>query len=164
MAVIDPLEYTTRVTSTLSWQLISIVWILGFLAAVPGTVQLATAGKMSPWFACRSAIISMNKLQLKQTATSNTATPFVNVSSVDYGTSPFFSQHINLSSFIQSIPHTLRYCLAPISIAFCVLPLVILGYMYIRIFWEASKSGRHNRRRYISKFKSICNNILSPYF
>lgn len=149
MAVIVPLEYTTRVTSTFSWQLISTVWILGALAAVPGALQIITAGSMSPWFACRNAIVSMSELEFIQMATLSTSTtsPVETFPSTDYGISLSTSPYQHVPSFILSISHSLRCWLAPISALFCMLPLIALGYMYIRIFWEASKSGRDNRRR-----------------
>ena len=149
MAVIVPLEYTTRVTSTFSWQLISTVWTLGALAAVPGALQIITAGSMSPWFSCRNAILSISEFQFIQVAKLSTETTSAveTLSSTDYVITPSTSPYQHVPSFIFSISHSLRCWLALISVLFCMLPLLALGYMYIRIFWEASKSGRDNRRR-----------------
>ena len=153
MAVIFPLEYTTRITSSFSWQLISTVWVLGALAAIPGSLQMMSAGEMSPWFSCRNIVISISELQNKQQNALNTSqssqVETSSFSSIDYLLSPSsnFSFEKNIHSFIFSIPFSLRSGLASLSVLSYIIPILTLGYMYIRIFCEASKSGRDNRRR-----------------
>ena len=154
MAVIFPLEYTTRITSSFSWQLISTVWVLGALAAIPGSLQMMSAGEMSPWFSCRHIVITISELQNKHRNALNTSQSSLQLeetssSSVDYLVSPFkeLSFGNNIYSFIFSMPYTLRCGLASLSMLSYIIPIITLGYMYIRIFWEASKSGRDNRRR-----------------
>ena len=152
MAVIFPLEYTTRITSSFSWQLISTVWLLGALSAIPGSLQMMSAGEMSPWFSCRYVVISISELQNKQQNALNTSPSLqleASSSNLDYLASPSSSLSIgkNIDSFIFSIPHSLRCGLASLSMISYIIPILTLGYMYIRIFWEASKSGRDNRRR-----------------
>ena len=105
MAVILPLEYTTRVTSSVSWQLITTVWILGISAAVPGAMQMISAGNVSPWFACRNIIVSISELQNTLESTLSTSSPS-NVeafSSADYLISPSTFSHQHLPSFIFSM-------------------------------------------------------------
>ena len=153
MAVIFPLEYTTRITSSFSWRLISTVWVLGALAAIPGSLQMMSAGKMSPWFSCRNIVISISELQNKQQNALNTSPSSqletFSSSSVDYLLSPPSNHSVgeNIHSFIFSIPFSLRSGLASLSMLSYIIPILTLGYMYIRIFCEASKSGRDNRRR-----------------
>ena len=150
MAVIVPLEYTTRVTSTFSWKLIPTVWMLGAIAAVPSSLQVITAGSMSPWFSCRNAKLGISLVNVTQSEALYTSTtlPFPQaLSSTEYIPTPTTSAYPLVPSFIHSIPQSLRCLLAFISTLFCMLPLLALAYMYLRIFWEASKSGRDNRRR-----------------
>ena len=150
MAVISPLEYTTRMTSSFYWQLISTVWVLGALAAIPGSLQMMSAGEMSPWFSCRHIVMSISESQNKQPYALNTSLQLeASSSNVDYLVSPSLSlsNHKNIDSFIFSMPYTLRCGLASLSMISYIIPILTLGYMYIRIFWEASKSGRDNRRR-----------------
>lgn len=149
MAVIFPLEYTTRITSSFSWQMMSTVWVLGALAAVPGALQMISAGNTSPWFTCRNIILSITEVQYGNENTLSTSTPSQAEvsSSTDYLVSqPNFPYEPN-SSFIISISYSVRCWLAAISVIFSIIPILTLGYMYIRIFLEASKSGRDNRRR-----------------
>ncbi len=53
-AILYPLEYSTKVTHRVSWQLISLVWSLGLVSAALGALQLTTSG--SPWRVCRAAL------------------------------------------------------------------------------------------------------------
>ena len=154
LAVIFPLEYTTRVTSFFSWQLISTVWILGAFAGVSGALQMISAGNMSPWFACRNIVFEISELQQRQDVdTLSNAIPFAStqlevISRTEYLISTSnLASHEYIPSFILFISYSVRCWLAAISVLCCVLPILILGYMYIRIFLEASKSGRDNRRR-----------------
>ena len=152
MAVIFPLEYTTRMTSSFYWQLITTVWVLGALAAVPGSLQMMSAGEMSPWFSCRHIVMAISESQNKQPYALNIS-PSRQLeafsSNVEYLVSPSLSLSIdkNIDSFIFSMPYSLRCGLASLSMISYIIPILTLGYMYIRIFWEASKSGRDNRRR-----------------
>ena len=164
MAVTFPLEYTTRVTSSFSWQLISTVWILGAVTAVPGALQMISAGAMSPWFSCRNIVISINDLQYIQEsplATSMQSSTSNEVYTKEYLISPTNFPYQPSPSFMFSMSFSLRCWLAPISMLSCLLPLLTLGYMYIRIFWEASKSGRDNRRRYIFTYLAEYNSLRS---
>ena len=52
LAVMEPLEYSTRVTKAFSLQIVSAVWLMGAAAATVSALQLATSAG-SPWAACR---------------------------------------------------------------------------------------------------------------
>ena len=52
LAVMEPLEYSTRVTKAFSIQLIVSVWLAGTAAATVSAPQLATSA-VSPWASCR---------------------------------------------------------------------------------------------------------------
>ena len=149
MAVIFPLEYTTRITSSFSWQMVSTVWVLGALAAIPGALIMISAGNASPWFSCRNIILLISDMQNKKENTINMpiSSQIEDFSTTDYIISQANDDHN--SSFILSISYSVRCFLATISVLFCVVPILTLGYMYIRIFLEASKSGRDNRRRWV---------------
>ena len=54
LAILYPLEYSTKVTRRSSWKLVSLVWILGLGASVLGSLQLTVSH--SPWAACRHAL------------------------------------------------------------------------------------------------------------
>ena len=57
LAILYPLEYSTKVTRRSSWKLISLVWTLGLGASILGGLQL-TVSPHSPWAACRHALKS----------------------------------------------------------------------------------------------------------
>ena len=52
LAVMEPLEYSTKVTKAFSIQLIVSVWLAGTAAATVSALQLATSA-VSPWASCR---------------------------------------------------------------------------------------------------------------
>ncbi len=54
LAILHPLEYSTRMTARAGWQLIASTWLTGSAAAALGAAQLVNAE--SPWRACRAAL------------------------------------------------------------------------------------------------------------
>ena len=58
LAVLEPLEYATKVTDSVSWQLICFVWTLGGVAATTSSIQLMTSP--SPWSICNSNDVTVD--------------------------------------------------------------------------------------------------------
>ena len=54
LAILYPLEYSTKVTRLMSWLLIGLVWGFGVLASVLGSLKLVSLS--SPWTSCRVAL------------------------------------------------------------------------------------------------------------
>ena len=54
LAILYPLEYSTKVTRLISWLLIGLVWGFGVLASVLGSLKLVSLS--SPWTSCRVAL------------------------------------------------------------------------------------------------------------
>ena len=55
LAVMEPLEYSTKVTKSVACRLVTTVWALGAGAAAISAVQV-TSSKQSPWSSCRYLI------------------------------------------------------------------------------------------------------------
>ena len=49
LAILDPLEYPFKATRVVSWQMISLVWALGFTSSFGTAFQMITAARQSPW-------------------------------------------------------------------------------------------------------------------
>ena len=54
LAILYPLEYSTKFTRLVSWLLIGLVWGSGLLASALGSLKLASP--RSPWTSCRVAL------------------------------------------------------------------------------------------------------------
>ena len=98
LAILYPLEYSTKVTRLMSWLLIGLVWGFGVLASVLGSLKLVSAS--SPWASCRVAL----------------KTPEGDAVNGDLGS---------------------RWWLAGINAALYVVPLCLLSFIYLRIFFVA---------------------------
>ena len=122
LAILYPLEYSTKVTRLMSWLLIALVWGLGALASVLGGLKLASAS--SPWASCRLALRGADN--------------------GDGGVPP-------------------RWWLAGINAALYVLPLCLLSFIYLRIFFVARKNSRKIRRKNTSSVRMNAEALSGGY-
>ena len=107
-AILYPLEYSTKVTHKVSWQLISLVWTLGLIASTLSSLQLIASH--SPWQACKTALGDGRAL---------------------------LGSH--------------RAWIAAVNLIICYLiPMALLTFMYLRIFWAARKNSKTVRKQSIA--------------
>ena len=100
LAVIEPLEYSTKVTEAVSWQLIAFVWIMGGMASAVSTVQMAT--RQYPSSSCMSLPFQLDQYQ--------------------------------------------RIILFFVSFIFYLIPIILLVFVYVRIFCAANRSSKYIRK------------------
>ncbi len=124
LAILYPLEYSTKMTARVGWQLISATWVLGLMASALGVIQLVNGA--SPWHACRAAFSQEGRI-------------------LRWAKEP--------SPIWGVVPRRALLTAIHVGLCY-VIPMILITFLYLRIFVAAHRNSQSVRKTSVAAASS----------